>query len=72
MPNQIKWTKWPPWVGGALMPEPPLAWEHGHSSKKSRLHSSSRLLLPRLWTEGHDRADRGRGAGPRKQVAMAS
>lgn len=41
-------------------------------SERGRGHSPPLLLPPRLWTEGHDRADRGGRPGPREQVAVAS
>lgn len=51
-----------------------LPWAQGvwQGSEKSRVHSSSLVLFSRLWTEGHDRANRGRRTGPREQVAVAS
>ncbi|XP_053060025.1 transmembrane protease serine 13 isoform X4 [Acinonyx jubatus] len=42
------------------------------SSRATSDEVSKAVSVGGLWTEGHDRADRGRGAGPREQVALAS
>lgn len=59
------------WVGALRTGCPSLP---GPGSMAGLEQQASRFIFSasaRLWTAGHDGADRGRGAGPREQVALA-